>query len=105
MAAGAVFTLDFLRPETAPSHGDDRLRVAGSEGVIEVRRHDVHLINGGGEVVDHPLDVPERTLFGDFCGALEGRGELLVPAGEALDVTRFAICAAQAADTHRTVTI
>ena len=33
----AVITLDYLRPEKAPSHGDDRMRIAGSEGVLEVR--------------------------------------------------------------------
>ena len=31
----AAVTLDYLRPEAAPTHGDERLRIAGSEGVIE----------------------------------------------------------------------
>jgi predicted dehydrogenase len=29
------FHLDYCRPETAPSHGDDRLRIAGTKGVVE----------------------------------------------------------------------
>lgn len=33
----AVLRLDFLRPETAPTHGDDRLRLAGTKGVLEYR--------------------------------------------------------------------
>jgi predicted dehydrogenase len=32
----ALVHADFLRPAAAPSHGDDRLRVAGDRGVIEV---------------------------------------------------------------------
>src|SRR5262249_15784570 len=31
----ATLTLDYLRPETAPSHGDERVRIAGTRGVIE----------------------------------------------------------------------
>src|SRR5690554_6495597 len=27
--------LDYLRPEAAGSHGDDRVRVAGSDGIVE----------------------------------------------------------------------
>jgi len=38
LANGGTATchLDFLRPEAAPTHGDDGLRIAGSEGVLEV---------------------------------------------------------------------
>jgi predicted dehydrogenase len=32
----ATLTFDFLRPAKAPSHGDDRLRVVGSKGIVEV---------------------------------------------------------------------
>ena len=31
----ACATLDLLRPESAPTHGDDRLRVVGSSGAVE----------------------------------------------------------------------
>jgi predicted dehydrogenase len=31
----AVLHMDYYRPETAPTHGDDRLRLAGTEGVAE----------------------------------------------------------------------
>ena len=37
MANGGVasVTLDYLRPESAPTHGDERLRIAGTRGVVE----------------------------------------------------------------------
>ena len=31
----ANLRMDYLRPETAPTHGDDRLRVVGIKGVVE----------------------------------------------------------------------
>jgi predicted dehydrogenase len=31
----ATLHMDYCQPETAPSHGDDRLRIAGTEGVAE----------------------------------------------------------------------
>ena len=31
----ASVTLDYLRPAAAPTHGDERLRIAGTRGVIE----------------------------------------------------------------------
>ena len=30
-------SLDYLRPESAPTHGDDRIRLAGTRGVLEIR--------------------------------------------------------------------
>lgn len=36
----AQMHLDYLRPPTAPTHGDDRLRLAGTEGVLEYREAD-----------------------------------------------------------------
>jgi hypothetical protein len=31
----ATLRVDYLRPETAPSHEDDRLRLAGTKGIVE----------------------------------------------------------------------
>ena len=32
----ATVTVDYLRPEAAPTHGDERIRIAGTDGVVEV---------------------------------------------------------------------
>jgi predicted dehydrogenase len=104
----ALFNLDYLRPDAAPTHGDDRLRVAGSSGVLEVcdagTRLEVITSGDGGEHVRAwPLEQTERTLMTDLVGVLDGDGSLLVTAEEAFDITAFALCAAQAADEHRIV--
>lgn len=102
----AVFSLDFLRPETAISHGDDRLRVAGSEGVLEVcdRGTRLHVIHAEGDVPDWPLEQPSTSLFGDLVTAVEGRPSTpLLSAEEAFEISEFAIQAAYAADTGMVV--
>src|SRR5690606_21796377 len=42
--AHAVVHADYLRPDGAPTHGDDRLRLVGTDGVIEIRRGRCELI-------------------------------------------------------------
>lgn len=103
----AVFHLDYLRPAGAPTHGDDRLRIAGAKGVLEVcdQGSRLHLITHARDTPSWPLERPERTLFGDFMAAVEGGGQLLVPAEEAFDITAFAIKAAQAADSGSVVKV
>jgi hypothetical protein len=63
----AALHMDYLRPDTAPTWGDDRLRLAGTRGVAEYQE--------GGDVTlmthsrpPHPVrDLPvTRSLFVDF---------------------------------------
>ncbi|MBO5454563.1 MAG: Gfo/Idh/MocA family oxidoreductase [Clostridia bacterium] len=44
----ASVNIDFLRHINAPSHGDDRIRIAGTDGVIEVFEDKYVLINKDG---------------------------------------------------------
>jgi predicted dehydrogenase len=103
----AVFNLDYLRPAASPTHGDDRLRIAGSQGVLEVcdegRR--LRVITAERNVESWPLVDPGRSLVSDLLAALEGRGNLLVPAEEAFRITAFAIRAAEAANTHQVLPV
>ncbi len=94
----AVIHLDYLRPEGAATHGDDRLRIAGSEGVLEI-------VDGGtrttllreGEPCDLPL--PESiNLLADLIAELKGEGTHLIDPYEATYVTRLALMAREAAD-------
>lgn len=36
----AVMSFDYLRPPGAPTHGDERLRLMGSHGALEIRTPD-----------------------------------------------------------------
>ncbi len=96
----AVITFDYLRPAKAPSHGDDRLRVAGSAGVVEVKDQGCHC-----EVITHdtpPRDLPlaqKRQLFADFVNELRGQGEHVIGPDEPFRITEVALRARDAADT------
>ena len=103
--ASAAVTLDYLRPTKAPTHGDDRLRVIGSDGVVE-RRDDQRV-----ELITHTTEPktlePEQSqsLFADFVGELRGQNKHLIGPDEATRVTRICIAATQAAIEGRVVQV
>jgi predicted dehydrogenase len=63
----AAIRMDYLRPGTAPSHGDDRLRLAGTKGILEyMAATGLTLVTGAKKphvITDLP---PARSLFVDF---------------------------------------
>lgn len=62
----AVMSFDFLRPAGAPSHGDDRLRLCGDAGVLEIRgeSHLELITPKGADTV--PVEQPPHGCFADF---------------------------------------
>jgi predicted dehydrogenase len=44
----ASLRMDYLRPATAATHGDDRLRVVGSKGIVEYQNGALTLVTGAG---------------------------------------------------------
>lgn len=63
----AVLRMDYLRPETAPTHGDDRLRLAGTKGVVEYQQSTgVTLITSNKKPQVIQELPPSRSLFIDF---------------------------------------
>ncbi len=67
----ASLTMDYLRPGTAPTHGDDRLRLAGLKGVLEYRdAAGISLMTGSRPpcaITDLP---PARSLFIEFLESI-----------------------------------
>jgi len=98
----ASVSLDYLRPQSAPSHGDDRVRAAGTKGVIEVRDGKIHLIDADGERVIEP-ETPDRRLFSDFILELLGKRPSIVSDEATLELTRTCLLAQMAADTGKTI--
>lgn len=69
----AVVHADFLRPAAAATHGDDRLRLAGTEGVLEVRQGRCHLTTTSeGECDVTAWGNPPRPLHAELLAALAG---------------------------------
>ncbi|MCF7853858.1 MAG: Gfo/Idh/MocA family oxidoreductase [Candidatus Pacebacteria bacterium] len=99
----AAASLDFLRPQNAVTHGDDRIRVAGTDGVIEVRHGNVYLINA-----DHSGQIPleidcPRHIFSDFLSLTQGSRDTLLTTKDVFTVTEACLLARQAADEDRVI--
>ena len=97
----ATVTLDLLRPAAAPSHDDDRLRVAGTDGVLEVRGGQVYLIDKDGE---RTLELKEKkNIFDDYIDCLLGRPNQTVSAEDTFYITEACIRARMSADENKAI--
>jgi len=96
----AMCNLDYLRPETAPTHGDDRLRIAGSEGVVEVKGAEGRVLVITASGGPRELELSEEIdFFADFLGELAGEGEHLISQEDAFRLTEVCLKAHNAAET------
>jgi len=100
----ALCNFDYLRPDGAPSHGDNRLRVTGTRGVVEMIDFDdpdkVRVVLIEGENPPELLPLPEEQhLFPDFVSELRGSGTHVLTQDECFRITRVVLLARQAADT------
>lgn len=96
----ASVTIDYLNPKTAPTWGDDRVRVVGTKGVIDVRPGSVTLLNDEADGYQTIEFGPDEQMFPDFLGQCLGDGrKCRVTAEDAFNATEAAIRAQIAADT------
>jgi predicted dehydrogenase len=98
--ASAAIHLDYCRPAAAPTHGDDRLRIAGSRGVIESMHERVTLITNDEGPRDLPIPAP-IDFFADFVDALAARRQPYIPFADCVRVTEIALRARQSAETGK----
>lgn len=62
----ATLRMDYLRPASLKGHGDDRLRLAGSKGIVEYQEETgVTVLSAAGKRVLTELP-PKRSVFADF---------------------------------------
>ncbi len=95
---------DYYRPDGSKIHGDDRLRVTGTDGILEVRGSQVYLLNAENDGEKPlPLLSPPRPLFPDFVHALQGRTGSLITPEDTLYATYVALKARESAETHEKV--
>lgn len=89
--------LDYCRPDAASSWGDDRIRVAGVDGVIEAQNGRLTLITKNKGL--HDL-TPERGMsqFKNFVSHIEGTEPLELSADDAFRITEVILKLRNAAD-------
>ncbi len=93
---------DYYRVSTAPGHSDDRLRIVGTKGTIEVRTDKVFLTNQAGNEQVIPLLAPP-VMFEDFLGYLKGDTESLNNTESSLYTTEIALLTRQAAESGKLI--
>ena len=102
----AAVTLDYLRPEPAATHGDERLRVAGTRGVIETALVERRVTLSTADRPPRRLpSSPQVDLFTQFARSLRDGGPPPLTLHEACRVTEVALKAQQAAETGRAVSL
>lgn len=102
----AGLRLDYCRPAAAPTHGDDRLRLAGSLGVVEslAAGTQVTLITQDGGPRELELGPPV-CQFSNFVQALLGEAESEVPAEDCFRITEVVLKIRDAAARGEVVTL
>lgn len=114
-AAHCVFTLDsgaiasadidYMRPAGASSHGDDRLRAVGENGVIEIAQGKVELITADGSIFPE-LESPELGCFGQLVRDLQTQSSnLAYETALTFKVTEAVLTAQLSADKNRELSI
>ncbi|PLV57314.1 Gfo/Idh/MocA family protein [Thermotoga sp. SG1] len=99
----ASLTIDYLRPQGAPTHDDDRMRIVGTDGIVEVIHERVFLTDDKGHR-EVPL-VEEGQIFRDFLKEIRGQGKCMVTPEDSILTTEVALKARLSADTGRIVQI
>lgn len=92
----ASLTIDYLNPPEAADHGEDRIRVVGTEGVLEVRRNEIILTNTNG--VQKPIIAKDEDMFLDFLEYAAGKSSCRILESDVFAATEGAIRAQIAAD-------
>ena len=102
----ATLHMDYLRPATASGHGDDRLRVSGSRGIVEYQESTgVTLMTekSGAEVV---RDLPrQQSVFLDFLQSVYQGATPALTWPEIVRANEVTLAAHTAAEQHRFVAI
>lgn len=96
---------DYGRPASAPTHGDDRVRLVGTKGVLEVRGDQIYLINADNDgTAPMPLVSPE-PIFDGFLRAAAGSEDPLLADCGGFHACRVCLKARESADTGRPVMV
>ena len=92
----ASVSIDYLQPQGSRQHADDRIRIAGTKGIIEVRDGKAFVITDKDE---YELPLPEKNfIFNDFIDYIYNDGDFMLNEEEIFNVTELAILSRMAAD-------
>ena len=97
----ASLAIDYLRPAEAPTYSDDRVRIVGTEGVIEVREGKLYITDCEG--LKTPVITKGKDLAMEFLEGILNNTECEITSKEIFEITKLALAAQQAADSGEAV--
>lgn len=103
--AGAVVHADYNRPASAPTHGDDRLRIVGSKGQIEIRNEICELITNDQPPKDITESVVDLLPGVEMFHALSGKANAYYGTQASLQMAAVLLTARDATDARQTLPI
>jgi predicted dehydrogenase len=94
--------MDYFRPETAPTHGDDRLRLAGTKGIVEYQASTGVVLMTRGAKPRTITELPkDGSVFVDFLESLYLEKPASLTAADIWRVNEITLLARDAAEQHR----
>jgi predicted dehydrogenase len=100
----ATLRMDYLRPEAAPTHGDDRLRLAGLNGVVEFEERTGVTLMTHKQSPKRMSELPAAgSVFVDFLESVYAGKPSELPLAEILRISEIVIGAEQSAREHRII--
>jgi predicted dehydrogenase len=100
----ATLTFDYFRPGSAQTHGDDRVRIAGEKGVLEVAGGEATLFTH--DAAPRRLEKEEQlSLFQEFIHHIQEGAGMRITAEDAFTVSELALRSREAADTRSTIIV
>lgn len=96
----ASVNVDYLRPDKAPTHGDDRIRIAGEKGIIEIQNNKALIMTEDNTMTELTPKHSDINLFDDFISQILGILKCRISAEESFLLTEAAIRARMSADAN-----
>ena len=96
--ASVTARLDYLRPAAAPTHGDDRLRIVGTKGLIEVNEGDDAVTLITAEKQERIPFGDTENLFVEFAKFLRGGPPPRISADDCFYITEVTLHSRESAD-------
>jgi predicted dehydrogenase len=103
--ASVTARIDYLRPAKAATHGDDRLRVVGTKGMIEVNEGDEGVLLVTGDKMERIPFGETANLFVEFAKFVQGGPTPRITAEDSFYITEVSLQARQAADEKKLIAL
>ncbi|HVX67424.1 MAG TPA: Gfo/Idh/MocA family oxidoreductase [Bryobacteraceae bacterium] len=99
-----LLRIDYLRPKAAPTHGDDRLRLAGTRGVLEYQASTGVTLMAGERPPEAIKEFPEaKFLFIDFLESIYLGKTHRLTESDIFRVNEIVLLARESAERHQIV--